>query len=159
MFLPPLSGWRRGPAGSSVPSVKRASAERKSSHCTAEGAPAKRTPGTPRVLCTRMCVLHASLLVAFSLFLLLYRLKTPPRPQGQRTEPESRGGVSESTCFLLLIITEFSFCLVFNLFFCLCTDVPGFRGHRLSHVLRHWRFPLRLLHDSLQHQRPLSQSR
>lgn len=46
MFLPPLSGWRRGPAGSSVPSVKQESAERKSSRCTAEGAPAKRTPGT-----------------------------------------------------------------------------------------------------------------
>lgn len=48
VFLPPLSGWRRGPAGSSAPSVKRESAGRKSSRCTAEGAPAKRTPGTPR---------------------------------------------------------------------------------------------------------------
>lgn len=28
------------------------------------------------------------------LFVLDSRLKTPPRPQGQRTEPESRGGVS-----------------------------------------------------------------
>ncbi|GLD59277.1 E3 ubiquitin-protein ligase RNF5-like protein, partial [Lates japonicus] len=37
-------GWRHGPAGSSVLYVKQASAERKSSHCMAEGAPAKRTP-------------------------------------------------------------------------------------------------------------------
>lgn len=33
-------------------------------------------------------------------FCLLFRLKTPPRPQGQRTEPESRGGVSRFIRFL-----------------------------------------------------------
>lgn len=33
-------------------------------------------------------------MVAVWPFVLLFRLKTPPRPQGQRTEPESRGGVS-----------------------------------------------------------------
>lgn len=62
-----VSGWRRGPAGSSARCVRRASAERRSSRCTAEAAPAKKTPGTDRVfgsvlvsglLCDRVSVVQ-----------------------------------------------------------------------------------------------------
>eukprot|EP00066_Takifugu_rubripes_P025947 XP_011615213.1 PREDICTED: E3 ubiquitin-protein ligase RNF185-like [Takifugu rubripes] len=35
------------------------------------------------------------------------RLKTPPRPQGQRTEPEGRGGVSERTFQGAYFLTSF----------------------------------------------------
>uniref|UniRef100_A0AAZ3QAQ0 Uncharacterized protein n=1 Tax=Oncorhynchus tshawytscha TaxID=74940 RepID=A0AAZ3QAQ0_ONCTS len=88
-----INGWRRDPANSSVLCVKQASAERKSSPSTAEGAPAKRTPGTLCVFC--LCVIICECVTLRNCIwltgVLSSRLKTPPRPPGQRTEPESRG--------------------------------------------------------------------
>uniref|UniRef100_A0A3B4GPG6 E3 ubiquitin-protein ligase RNF185 n=1 Tax=Pundamilia nyererei TaxID=303518 RepID=A0A3B4GPG6_9CICH len=89
------------------------------------------------------------------------RLKTPPRPQGQRTEPESRGGVSWFIFSHWFLNKKLSLAYIKASLpgFSLRSDVPRFRGHRLPHVFRHRSVPLRLLHDSLQRQRPLPQSR
>ncbi|XP_059967294.1 E3 ubiquitin-protein ligase RNF5 isoform X3 [Mesoplodon densirostris] len=63
-------GWRHGQSAKSAQCVKLGSAEKRLSPFTGEGA---RSPGIPVPL-------------------LFLRLKTPPRPQGQRPAPESRGG-------------------------------------------------------------------
>lgn len=158
MFVGPLSGWRRGPAGSSVPSVKLASAERKSSHCTAEGAPARRTPGTPAVFASvwRLCVL--ALRPPADCLTVCVQVENSTSASGteNRAREQRRGE-------WMFMITIFSWLQTWNKYIYIsfgpCLDVPGFRGHRLSHVFRHRCFPLRLLHYSLQHQRPFSQSR
>lgn len=54
-------------------------------------------PGGPQVSDSSIRLLAPPLLMAPVSRCLVFprgRLKTPPRPQGQRTEPESRGGVS-----------------------------------------------------------------
>lgn len=95
----------------------------------------------------------------------VFRLKTPPRPPGQRTEPEGRGGVSRFTHTPIfevnVLFSVYPIYLYISNLICFSfpSDVSGFRGHGLSHVFRHRRVPLRLLHHSLQRQRPLSKSR
>lgn len=99
-----------------------------------------------------MCV--SFLVVSFFLTVSAVRLKTPPRPQGQRTEPESRGGVSWFIFSHWFLNKKLSLAYIKASLpgFPLRSDVPRFRGHRLPHVFRHRSVPLRLLHDSLQRQ-------
>lgn len=65
------------------------------------------------------------------------------REQRRRGENHQSSGPSQrASCSTLMLMLSSS---------CLPPDVSGFRGHRLPHVLRHRRLPLRLLHHSLQH--------
>lgn len=167
-----VSGWRRGRAGSSVPCVKQESAEITSFLCTAVAAPARRTPGTARTLyyCNlkhfhcwiyTVPVFHMTFTSCHDFIkCVCYRLKTPPRPQGHRTEPESRGvsltlltayrNVEKAGLQPLNNITVMSVC---------ASEVSGFRWYRVPHVFRYRCFSFRLLHNNIQHQRPVPQTR
>lgn len=107
------SGWRHGPANSSVLCVKRASAERKSSPSTAEGAPAKRTPGTLRVFfwvwaCVFVNVWHWETALVNWCFVL--QVENPASSSGTENRAREQRGESSSDVYYLVILCVHSIC-------------------------------------------------
>lgn len=106
VFPPPLSGWRRGPAGSSVLSVKRASAERRSSHYMVEAVPARRTPGT------RVCFAPVSVFLELYLLTVCVLVQVENSTSASGTETGAREQRRGQWINLFIIAQNFSHILV-----------------------------------------------
>lgn len=89
------SGWKRGQTDRCVRYVKQASAEIKWSPCMDEAARVSRIPGEY----SRWAINKENYIVYIQLMSCFwdFRERTPPRPQGQRPEPENRGVRALST--------------------------------------------------------------
>lgn len=86
------SGWKQGQTDRCVRYVKQASAEIKWSRCMGEVAQVSRIPGKYSRRANTLLLVEIWMSILLHIYLLWdFRERTPPRPQGQRPEPENRG--------------------------------------------------------------------